>query len=221
MSGAIMDSARFDALARSLSEGMTRRGLTRLLGGLTLGLLGPLPVAAKKGGTGTTRDDGTGKQDGTGTKRRTGKGSGKPGTAEHETDKAGRKRGKTGTGKTDTDDGKHGTQDTAETSRGTDGGNKKDNAGKTGGAGTGQGTGKTDTAERETRKAERETGKAGPKPVSIQSQTVPSVFTAHLVVMPIAMARSSLNCAIWLGGSGANCLISQHQTVPSARSAGP
>jgi hypothetical protein len=39
-----MDSARFDALTRSLSEGMTRRGITRLLSGLTLGLLHPIAL---------------------------------------------------------------------------------------------------------------------------------------------------------------------------------
>src|SRR5215213_5738172 len=50
---ATMDSDRFDALTRSLSEGMTRRGLTRLLGGLALsGLVPPLAGAAKKDGKG-------------------------------------------------------------------------------------------------------------------------------------------------------------------------
>ncbi len=32
-----MDESNFDTLARSLSEARSRRGLTRLLGGLTLG----------------------------------------------------------------------------------------------------------------------------------------------------------------------------------------
>ena len=66
-----MDSARFDALTRSLGEGMTRRGITRLLGGLALGgLLPSLASAAKKddqhetGGTGKKGDHA--KKDGTG-----------------------------------------------------------------------------------------------------------------------------------------------------------
>jgi hypothetical protein len=51
MQEAIMDSDRFDALARCLSEGTTRRRLTRLLGGLALGsLLRPPASAAEKGG---------------------------------------------------------------------------------------------------------------------------------------------------------------------------
>jgi hypothetical protein len=52
-----MDGSRVDALARALTAGRSRRGLTRLLGGLTLGgplaLLGLAPSAAKhKGGKG-------------------------------------------------------------------------------------------------------------------------------------------------------------------------
>ena len=35
-----MDPTRFDALSRSLADGHSRRGLTRVLGGLTLGLFG-------------------------------------------------------------------------------------------------------------------------------------------------------------------------------------
>src|SRR5215217_4096020 len=51
-----MDSARFDALARSLSEGTTRRTLTRLLGGLAVGLLlHPIPGDAKQHGAGTAK----------------------------------------------------------------------------------------------------------------------------------------------------------------------
>lgn len=46
-----MDSDRFDALIRSLSQNTTRRSLTRLLGGLALsGLLPPQSLAAKKRG---------------------------------------------------------------------------------------------------------------------------------------------------------------------------
>jgi hypothetical protein len=56
-----MDSARFDALARSLSEGMTRRRISRLLGGLTLGLLlHPIAGNAKTHGKAKTRGHGTG-----------------------------------------------------------------------------------------------------------------------------------------------------------------
>jgi hypothetical protein len=48
-----MDSARFDALTRALSENTTRRSLTRLLGGLALGgLLHPLSSTANKRGHG-------------------------------------------------------------------------------------------------------------------------------------------------------------------------
>ena len=87
-----MDSARFDALTRSLSEGMTRRGITRLLGGLTLGLLHPIALAAKN-----DRDP---KKRGDGKKRGTGKGSGKAGKARHEPGKHGHKKGQTDKGKT-------------------------------------------------------------------------------------------------------------------------
>jgi len=46
-----MDSARFDALTRTLSENTTRRGLTRLLGSLALGgLLHPNAIDAMKRG---------------------------------------------------------------------------------------------------------------------------------------------------------------------------
>src|SRR5215213_9419787 len=47
-----MDETRFDDLTRVLSSGTTRRGITRLLGGLTLGGLvagDALPADAKKG----------------------------------------------------------------------------------------------------------------------------------------------------------------------------
>ena len=58
-----MDSDRFDALTRSLSEGMTRRTLTRLLGGLALGgFLPSLASAAKTGSHG--KHGGHGKPDG-------------------------------------------------------------------------------------------------------------------------------------------------------------
>ena len=64
-----MDSAHFDALIRSLSQGTTRRGITRLLGGLALsGLLHPQSLAAKKRGNHKTGDNdkkgGTGKDNG-------------------------------------------------------------------------------------------------------------------------------------------------------------
>jgi len=60
-----MDADRFDTLIRSLSEGTTRRGITRLLGGLALGaLLCPLSLAAKKDGNHKNggKDQGTGKK---------------------------------------------------------------------------------------------------------------------------------------------------------------
>ena len=80
-----MDSARFDTLTRSFSEGMTRRGLTRLVGGLTLGLLHPIVVEAKKHGHAKTGDHG----------KHGGKGKGTRKTRKH-----GHKKGETGTGKT-------------------------------------------------------------------------------------------------------------------------
>jgi hypothetical protein len=47
-----MDSTAFDGLTRVLAGGMSRRGMTRTLGGLALGILalGPHPADAKKGG---------------------------------------------------------------------------------------------------------------------------------------------------------------------------
>jgi hypothetical protein len=57
-----MDSARFDTLARTLSGDATRRGITRLLGGLALSvLLHPLAGAAKKRGHGKNGGKGKGK----------------------------------------------------------------------------------------------------------------------------------------------------------------
>ena len=53
-----MDSDRFDALTRFLSQGTTRRNLTRLLGGLALsGLLHPQSLAAKKRGNHKSGDN--------------------------------------------------------------------------------------------------------------------------------------------------------------------
>ena len=82
-----MDSARFDALTRSLSDGMTRRHLTRLLGGLTLGLLHPIALEAKNDSDPKKRGD---RKDGG-----TGKGSDKAGKTGHETGKHGPKTGQT------------------------------------------------------------------------------------------------------------------------------
>jgi hypothetical protein len=49
-----MDTTAFDGLTRALAGGMSRRGVTRMLGGLTLGVLafGPIATDAKKGGKG-------------------------------------------------------------------------------------------------------------------------------------------------------------------------
>ncbi len=59
-----MDQTRFDDLTRLLSVGLTRRGITRLLGGLTLGGLfavDAVPTDAKKGGKGKGKGKGRGK----------------------------------------------------------------------------------------------------------------------------------------------------------------
>jgi lysophospholipase L1-like esterase len=65
-----METARFDALARALGQDTTRRGITRLLGGLALnGLLHPLANAAKKRGNDKKRGKGNGKQGNDGTVR--------------------------------------------------------------------------------------------------------------------------------------------------------
>jgi hypothetical protein len=61
---ATMDQTRFDDLTRLLSRGQTRRSITRLLGGLTLGGLfavDAVPTDAKKGGKGKGKGRGKGK----------------------------------------------------------------------------------------------------------------------------------------------------------------
>jgi hypothetical protein len=55
-----MDTTAFDGLTRALAGGMSRRGVTRMLGGLTLGILtlGPIATDAKRGGKGKGKGKG-------------------------------------------------------------------------------------------------------------------------------------------------------------------